>query len=168
MLKIEFHVNETFTATIRKGREIVVDWAKLPPESRKYVMEYGMQRVLNDSVGSVKREEFESDDAFLDACREVAMKKLDALLSGEVSTRGKAGPKDSLADETRKITLAFLRSIGKIPRKATPEAIMETLARWAASADPKVVAKRAAIESEAAEILALRANASAATEDFDF
>ena len=56
MLKLEFYVNE-FTAVIRKGRELKVEWERLPPESRKYVMEYGMQRALNDSVGAVKKED---------------------------------------------------------------------------------------------------------------
>lgn len=167
MLKIEFYVSEKFTATIRKGREIEVDWARLPPESRKYVMEYGMQRVLNDSVGTVKREEYASDDLFLDACKATAMKKLDALLAGEITTRGKASPRDELADEVRKMTIAFLRKIGKIGRKADADEILGVLKRWNDATDAKIVAKREAIASEASEIIAMRAKATE-VEDFDF
>lgn len=167
MLKIEFHVNETFVATIRKGREVTVDWAKLPPESRKYVMEYGMQRVLNDSVGAVKREEFKSEAEFLDACEATALKKLDALLAGEITTRGKASPRDELADEIRKMTIAFLRKIGKIERKASPDDVVATLKRWNEASDAKIVAKREAIANEASEIIAMRAKATE-VEDFDF
>lgn len=148
MLKIEFHVNETFTATVRKARKLEIDIKRLPPESRTYVFEYGLQRVINDSVGAVKRDDYTGEDAeakWLDACLETAAKKLDGLYAGEFTLRQRA-TRDEVAIEMRAIAVATLRNAGKLP-SGKDEAV-KALEAFMEKNDAKLRAKAEAVIAE--------------------
>ena len=151
MLKIEFHVNPTFKATVRKAREVEVDIKRLPPESRMYVFEYGLQRVINDSVGAVKRDDYEDEAKWLDACAEVAGKKLDGLYAGEFTLRQR-GTKDEVAIEMRAIAISTLRTAGKLPSgkdeavKALEEFMTKNAERLRAKAEAIIAERKANVD----------------------
>ena len=165
LLKIEFHVSNDFTATIRKGHEVKIEWEKLPPESRKYVMEYGMQRVINDSVGRAgKREAYAgTDEEFL--AMQVAMgeKKLAELYAGEIKTKGKA--QDEVGQEYRKLVIAYLKTRKDWPRDTKSQT--ELFTKFTASMNPKVLDLMKEFRAKAEEIVASRAESIDLADDIE-
>lgn len=57
MLKIEFHI-QRIRSLCAQGAYASRGYQKLPPESRMYIFEYGLQRALNDCVGAIKARGF--------------------------------------------------------------------------------------------------------------
>lgn len=65
----------------------------------RYLVYIGLKNVLQDSHASIKRADFDSDDAWKDAKLGRALKKLDALYAGEV--RMVAAASGSKGDEVK-------------------------------------------------------------------
>lgn len=79
---------------IGKDIEITVDLAILQaqPATVEHVWKIGLRNILMDSHASVKRADFSSDSAGVvawhDSSRALAIKKLEALMKGEIRTNG--------------------------------------------------------------------------------
>lgn len=73
---------------IGKGIELDVDANALPANSINHIVYLGLRNALMDAHAGVKREDFANESDWHDASREVAMKKLHALFSGEIRANG--------------------------------------------------------------------------------
>lgn len=84
-----------YFATVADKR-FILDWDKLPEQSRERVIRYGVQRIINDRAGG--------KDKTIEQKHADAQKMYDALVTGTIPTRGNAGV-DSLTVETRRLAL---------------------------------------------------------------
>ncbi len=84
-----------YFATVADKR-FILDWDKLPANSQDRIIRYGVQRIINDRCGGADRTTEEKHD--------IAQKMVDALLSGELPTRGNGGV-DPVLVETRRLAL---------------------------------------------------------------
>lgn len=116
-MNLSFDFTETFDATIRGELTVAVPVAKLPEASLNAIFAYGLQRILNDSVGRAGKEDAVDDagkrlyfdrNHWLEACQAQAEKKLDALLSGDVG-RAASAPRDPVGAEIDRIAREDIR-----------------------------------------------------------
>lgn len=75
---------------IGKGLTVAIETDKLQmqPNAWEHIIKIGLRNILMDSHANVKRDDHESDAAYRDASLAQAMKKLDALMRGEVRSNG--------------------------------------------------------------------------------
>lgn len=84
--------------------------------SKDFIFAYGLRQILNDCHASVQRKDFETQEAFVEAVEARVKSKLEALYSGDISTRtasGKAAvsPLDTMIEKIAKeIVIPALRA----------------------------------------------------------
>lgn len=59
--------------------------------SKDFIFAYGLRQILNDCHASVQRKDFETQEAFVEAVEARVKAKLEALYSGDISTRTASG-----------------------------------------------------------------------------
>lgn len=152
-MKIELESVVDFVAKVRDSIEVNVNVSKLPANVRAYVWEYGLQRVINDACGKAgKKDTYATEALYLEACRNIAEAKRDAMYAGDVRMARGSTPKDAVAEECRKIAITALKAKGTWP-KDKDEAI-KALAEFIERNREKLVAKAEKIVAEREEMMA--------------
>lgn len=84
----------TISVKVKKlGQSFERDTTALPQPSREYLMQYGFSQRMNDTHASIKRTDFDSDEAFTSAVRAAVDHALAQIDSGEFTTRQPVDPK---------------------------------------------------------------------------
>lgn len=148
MTTINFDMPFAFTARVR-GRDVVLDLDKLSAASFRPVFEYGLQRRLNDSTGAVKRDDFDSDDAWRDACVGQAMKTWDALVKGEKAARAPRRAGDPVMAIALDMAIGVLRARPGVKIAKLDKAKVAAWAREYVERNPELM-DRARAQHEAA------------------
>lgn len=77
---------------IGKTQNVVkVDIESMASVSKDFIFAYGLRQILNDCHASVQRKDFETQEAFMEAVDARVNAKLNALYSGDISTRTASG-----------------------------------------------------------------------------
>lgn len=84
-----------YFATVADKR-FILDWDKLPDNSKDRIIRYGVQRIINDRCGGSDKTEADK--------HATAQKMVDALVSGELPTRGGGGA-DPILVESRRLAI---------------------------------------------------------------
>lgn len=114
---------------------------------------YGLGRFPNDRAGAAgKREEYDSDEAFRDACLAHAHKAVDALITGQMRADRVAKPKDTAGQIAMEMAMDVLRGvhgskIAKMDKAKVTNWCKEYLGR-----NPKVVAEAQLVADRRAEL----------------
>lgn len=89
---------------IGKGIALDIDTAKIPANVMDHVVMIGLRNILMDSHAGITKETHPDNAARTDAAKGVAMKKLDAMLAGELRTAGtRTGAADSVGKEMERL-----------------------------------------------------------------
>lgn len=131
----------TFTANIA-GVACAVDFATLPDESKRFVIEYGVRQYLNDGAAVSKlftdkerKGLAKTDDEIAQEKREGVEERLENLRLGEFTRRGPAAAKMTPEEKERySIVQARLDAMAKATGKSLPK-------KTGKDANPELLAK---------------------------
>lgn len=114
------------TINIGKSIEIDVDFAAMPQAALDHILYIGARNVLMDSHASITRES--NPDDLTEAATAMAMKKLDALMRGEVRVQSTREGDPVRAEAIRMaidMIKAALRKTGRKVSDVDPKALRE-------------------------------------------
>jgi hypothetical protein len=91
-----------------------IDLKAFPQESNEFIFQYGLRQLVNDCHASIKRADFESDEAFINAVNERVNAKILQIMEGKLSMR--SGKRAEPVDPVQKI-------IHRIAKEAVKQAL---------------------------------------------
>ena len=96
---------DEYVVGLKKAQaDLAVDFAGMPEAAKAYVLEYGLRQVLNDAMSS-------GDKAKPDECKAMALKKLDALMRGEIrAQREGGGSADPVGREAMRLAVNVVKA----------------------------------------------------------
>lgn len=86
-MQVQFEAKGTYPANVR-GKELVADYTAWPQASLVRAFEYGIQQLLNDAGSKAGASaDYESKEAHAKACYDLALGRLEELVTGKVAER---------------------------------------------------------------------------------
>ena len=137
---------------------LLLETSDFPQEAKDFIFDYGLRQILNDCHSSIKRADFETEEAFAAEVNATVTAKLKALEEGKFTVRsgGTREPVDPVAKivfrSAKDVVTAAIKSKG-VKVKDLAEGVMDKLIADYIEANREQLTKEAKAQLKKAEAI---------------